>query len=607
MMRRGSAQAAVAAGLSLAQRWQIARAQAERILTRKPWDESEHPRDPAGSSTGGQFTGDGGGTEASSGPPSIEHDPVVVEVGGDEWNRAAAKRLEQQYQAARPKLDTLAQDAPGRSSTVASDEEDEEPPFVPEEWEMLSGSAQEDAKTQFISQNKQDYYDSEVQHWHDGGNALDDAKVIVASDFSTNDEWAAEAVADYRAAREEAGERPIPYTDEQLLESISLDYEAGYEGNGDLDLDFDDAKLKEPSSLPPPEQGNLPGIEPADPSAQLTEEMRDSLTKAIESAFDDEAQKKSESLEPPEYLAESVDEYVAEAWEQKDDDDKFEWTKNNTNLVESESTEGSGGTVELETVEAPPTKYDPLNETNSAQDYRRTQQLGRYLSIARAKDILAEREIAHPTDSTLGRVDRQLWSAWKSSSTSENGRLLQVASADELGGRLNTKTSRDLDRDGMIRYADKEFSSIGGYDGVKAYVRAKWETTQYLLDRAGIKELELYRGIRLDQETYQKRLKHLAEAVKIGDHQHLQTLHVARNGAASTSVNRSVANDWGHIDNRVVLRALVPRTAALSVPAFGINIHAEREVVVAGTAWKGWDAWAGKAPDFDDVPLKQAA
>jgi len=41
----------------------------------------------------------------------------------------------------------------------------------------------------------------------------------------------------------------------------------------------------------------------------------------------------------------------------------------------------------------------------------------------------------------------------------------------------------------------------------------------------------------------------------------------------------------------------------MSVPAYGINIKSEQEVVVAGTAWKAWDAWLGQAPTFQHTPL----
>lgn len=610
-----TARAATGAGLSVAQQWQIVRAQSLRLL--KDFDEGKHPRVPAGSPDGGQFTSGGGGGTSDAKPDEGALDPKVVEVGGDEWNRAAARRLEREYQAAKPKIDKLTDDAVGETTEVTSDEE-EEPPYVPEEWDGLSGAAQEQAKEEYFTKSKPSYIESEQQYWHESGNALDDAKVIVASDYSPSDEWAAEAVADVREEFKEEG-KSIPFTDEQILEAISLNYEAGYEGAGDLDVEFDDSALQEPSNLPPKEQGTLPGIEPMKPEAQLTKAMRDRLTKAISVAFDKAAEDKADSLEPPDYLADGVDDLMEESWNSMGDDDKFQWVKHNTDIIENESTEGSGPSSSYTTVDALPDKFDPLNET-SGRDYKRTQALARYLSVERAKEVLTERDIKFLPD-LIPRIDGKLWGAWKGSSTSQDGSLLQIAAADELGGRLNAKTSKDLDRDALIKYANSEFGAAGGYAGIKAYVRAKWEVSQYLLDRAGIKELELFRGIRLDTELYQKLFaplrKHLAEATDIlpgrgpveapSGYKHMSTLHVARNGAASTSVSAAVANGWGHDQNRVVLRALIPRTAALSLPVFGINVHSEKEVVVAGTAWKGWDAWAGRAPSFRDVPLKVAA
>jgi hypothetical protein len=178
---------------------------------------------------------------------------------------------------------------------------------------------------------------------------------------------------------------------------------------------------------------------------------------------------------------------------------------------------------------------------------------------------------------------------------------------------LNTSTHHDfghINRDDTIEYANQHFSSIGGYAGVKAYVRAKWETTQYLLDKADVKTLDLYRGIKLKPEVYQKFLvawRAYEDRKQVGGFDYMPTLSIARNGAASTTTDETVANNWGTSENRIVLRAEVPRTAAISVPAYGINVHSEHEVVVAGTAWKGWDSWAGKAPRLGDVPLQHAA
>ena len=63
-------------------------------------------------------------------------------------------------------------------------------------------------------------------------------------------------------------------------------------------------------------------------------------------------------------------------------------------------------------------------------------------------------------------------------------------------------------------------------------------------------------------------------------------------------------NGGRDITARVVLRSSVPRTAVLSVPAFGQNMHGEREYTLLGTAWHNWDAWSRAAPEFDRVPMK---
>jgi hypothetical protein len=44
--------------------------------------------------------------------------------------------------------------------------------------------------------------------------------------------------------------RPVPYNVAQLVDAISLDYESGYKGCGDLEITFDDDALKNPSNAP---------------------------------------------------------------------------------------------------------------------------------------------------------------------------------------------------------------------------------------------------------------------------------------------------------------------------------------------------------------------
>ena len=604
--------------LSLQIRWAITRAQAEATIARLRDFDPNQPRDETGKWTD-TGAGDGGGGETAPAAPG-KPDPAVVNVGGDEWNQRTAERLEREYQAARPKVEKLAQESVGKTSTVSAvseeveePEEEEEPPFIPEEWDQLSNSAQSDAEEQFISKNTDAYYDSEVENWS-SEYAPGEAKAQVADDFNNgqNNQWAMDALNEMRMEREENGEPPIPYSNEQLLASMQIIYDKDKYKAKPV-LGFDDDKLQEPSNLPPPEQGTLPGIEAADPSKQLKEEMRENIESYVLEAFDKEADNVMDKMEPPEYLKDSANEMAGESWSSMGDDEKFEWVKNYTSIVEDESTAGSGekpskqiaGSL-LTTVEALPGTYDPLQEGHGGSiAYDRTQKLARWLSVARTREVLAERKIpALMDDAILAGADSRLWRAWKESSTANDAMILQVATADELGGRLNAKTRATIDRDNMIVLANEKYSAIGGYAGVKAYVRAKWEVTQYLLDKAGVKELKLYRGIELEPEIVTKifAVRAMESARVIGGQTYLPTLAVKRNGAASTSIDAGVSNGWGRDDNRIVLRAVVPRTAAISVPAYGINVHGEKEVVVAGTAWKSWDAWKGKAPLFEDVP-----
>jgi hypothetical protein len=582
--------------------WAAVRAEVERTLARLRAFDPDEPRDDSGKWTEGGGDGDGG---TSADKPAAEPalDPHVISVGGDEWNKATAKRLEREYQTAKPTLDKMASDAVGHAIGGGEVDEDDQP-FVPEEWDQVSNDIQEQAFDAYKEQSLQGYVDNEKQNWYESGQALDEAKSIVVSDYNEHKEteWAADAINDFRGEFDGR----IPYTDDQLMAAISMTYQDGSDGGGKFEVNFDDEKLQEPSNLPPPEQGTLPGIEPVKPEEQLTEEMRDGLSKAIEKAFDKTADSKSGDISPPDYLEDSAAEMMESDWNDGlSDKSKFEWTKNNTELLSDETPTEQGVVVAL------PKTYDPLN-TTSGEDYKRTQALARQLSVERAADLIAKnvfkREVTPALVNAVKSMDGKLWSDWKGSSTSNGGKLLQVAIADELGGRLKAKTSTDIDRAKVIANADKQMANVGGYEGVKEYVRAKWETSQYLLDKAGVKSLDLYRGIDkrgLEPGQYESAMAHMKDmrARMVGIHQQLPTLQVQRNGALSTSVAHGVANGWGAFGGRVVLRASVPRTAVVSVPAYGINIHSEQEVVVAGTAWKGWDAWAGEAPKFTEVPL----
>ena len=550
-------------------------------------------------------------------------EPKAIEVGGDQWNKETALRLESEYQDNKPKLEKMLTDY--TESDVVPDEPPHDPdaddydgPPTPDEWDVLSADAQALVEEHFYDNKLSDYLDSEVTNWHETGGALDEAKGVLAAgtDFQHNavKEWIEENETDTE----------FPFTALDIADSITLEYDSDGEGGGKLTVEFDDKVLNSftPTKGGTPEgQGTLPGMDAPENAELLTKDMRLELTTMLKAKFEKEAEKTSGDMEPPEYLKDSAKEYLEQTWSEMSDSGKFEYAEQSTDVIKDieAEIEATGG-VDVEGVIVVPDTYDPLNET-SGTNYKLTQRIARTMSIDRAMEVFKERGIkqlgpggnkmenAPEIDrATLAKIDHDLWDAWKGSSTSEAGKALQVATADELGGRLNPKTGRggkvQLDLDEVAFDAETTYAKIGGWAGLKAYVRAKWETTQFLLDKAGKQDLELYRGISLDNDKYAE-AQGAAEQVK--GHERVPTINVLRNGAASTSFSRDVANDWGNADNRIVLRAHVPRTAAVSIPAYGINIKSEQEVVIAGTAWKGWDAWLGKAPRFSDIPLAMAA
>jgi hypothetical protein len=604
-----------------AKEWADVRARALAAL--REFDESKHPRVPAGSPEGGQFgTGGGGGEGASADEPKL--DPEVINVGGDEWNRATARKLEREYQSVRPKLETMAAESVGQSAAQAAppsedDEPDGDPPYEPEEWWALSTSGQSQVEEEYVSWAKSDYESSESDYWYEEY-APHEAREKIAEEFNdgTDREWAEDAL-----AKLDLPERG-PFTNEQILKAVTINFEGNPGGSlKDPEFEWDDKYLDELKS-PDPAQINLPGFETVEGHELLTDDMRAKIEKMLEKAFDKKGDNEAGSMDVPQWVSENAAESAGEGFGQMDDDDKFAWAKAHTSVIEDETTPGTGDYAEAPAevagmeIDALPTKYDPLNDTSGAQ-YQRTQKLARYLSVERTIQVLNERKLAQQfwtkpevgqnvLRARIARIDSKLWGAWKDSSVTDDGKLLQLATSDELGGRMNLKTATDLDPGGIKARANKYYEDIGGYAGIKAYVRAKWETTQYLLDKGHIQTLNLYRGIDMPAEKFDKTFKHYPAHQLVNGFKYMPTLPVERNGAASTTTDLSVANGWkSHNRTAITLRAQVPRTAAVSVPAYGINIHSEHEVVVAGTAWRGWDAWAGGAPGLSNVPLQHAA
>lgn len=665
----------------------------------------------------GRWTRGGGGDSGE-----VERhllDPRVIDVSGDEWNRKTAERLEKEYAAVRPEIDAIATQGVEKGASVSQggeDDEDDDPPITPEQWSDLSGSQQEEAEQQY----KDSHLDQEKNYvftsWLENGENILEAKHTLAKD----DDFKSDFVAEFLSDREENDEPRIPFSAGDLAGAINI--EPGDSYDDPPEITFDDKYLDKPEGFAAA-QMELPGIEPQKPADFLTPKMREQITTALLEKFEDEAKTKAEVAEPPEYLNEEAETNVSEAWGNMDEDEQFKYAMENvSSLKDAEGTPARAATTDL----AWPSKFDPLNLT-SGQDYTRTQALAKYIADKRGAQLITERvgdAKWKPRDQFLGSdedykklyeqpdsvgrkkdqawtdrmlkelqsADLKLWSGWKGSSTNSEGRLLQVAASDELGGRireakaavaapdpgkvreipeLNAETvngftrlsdvkvekngaasttvsptvannwngttnnaPQGIDKKESIDYANKAYAAIGGYEGVKAALRAKWETTQYLLDRADIPVVQAYRGI-----TMEHKLKGDAGA-NVGDfnppHNGLQkndvgtefdlkTLAVgSKLTTSSGKVITKVSTDdlpsgyapgvgtWKYSQpkgsqSRIVLRAEVPRTAVVSIPAYGVNVKSEQEVVVAGAAWKGWDAWSGRAPTFEEVPMHTKA
>jgi hypothetical protein len=192
-------------------------------------------------------------------------------------------------------------------------------------WDMLSSDKQDDVRDRWMRDTRSEFLESEEQNWRESGQALEDSKNTLVDLYNEGSipEWTSDAFAAVRETRDDAGDPPIPYTDQQLFAAISLDYKSTYgDGRDNPQITFDDDKLKEPQGYDPAQQ-TLPGIEPLDPAQFLSQEMRDQLENEMVDSFNKKAEANAEEVDPPDYLADSVEEYQDEYWNSKDDADKL--------------------------------------------------------------------------------------------------------------------------------------------------------------------------------------------------------------------------------------------------------------------------------------------
>ena len=196
-----------------------------------------------------------------------------------------------------------------------------------EEWDWLSEETQNDVRDRWMSDSRQEFLDSEIENWRDSGQALNEAKRDLASNFSDDvdpPEWVNDAIQSAREEHEESGKK-IPFTNQQIYLAMKAnEYNSRYDdGRDDIEFEFDDGELKEPKGYDP-NQKTLPGIEKVEPHEYLTQDARDIIIKHVASDANDRAESEAGDVEPPEYLADQVGEYQDEYWDSMDDDQKLE-------------------------------------------------------------------------------------------------------------------------------------------------------------------------------------------------------------------------------------------------------------------------------------------
>jgi hypothetical protein len=227
-----------------------------------------------------------------------------IDVGGYAWAKYGYVPNDDSWDALRSDLN----DKLGRGSGTGS---------TPDSWEEMSSSEQDDIFEKWKDDSFHDFYDSEVENWRDSGQALQEAKTTLASDFDGSEKWATDAVQKWRAGLAES--EKVPLTNEQILAATSIDkYSDRYdEGKADPDITIDEEATKE-----------------------LTGDQRDAITSVLVDAFNAKAERDSEDIDPPDYLRDSVAEYQGEYWDQMDDADKYRWAEQHGELPTREG-EGS--------------------------------------------------------------------------------------------------------------------------------------------------------------------------------------------------------------------------------------------------------------------------
>lgn len=578
------------------------------------FDESQHPRDEMG-----RFADDGGPAgDDSTDTGTTEMSAAQLQHQADDAIKNIEKHLD--VAVAQANYDNV----PGGT------EEDDDPAPVEPVWDDYDANAKDAAAMAF--------YENDDTYYQD---AYEQAKKDVIEELAKeNDDMLAAADS---AVVDSAKDSPLFTEQAELLgETLHLTLDKN------TILSNDDAEETSAPSLDLAALRTVSGKE-------LTSEQRDFVerewTNAYEQAFKDKLESSKVEDDINERASEAENQAKDDHWSNLSDAEKLDYIPDDKKSDYEINTDNHPDSdFDSRTSPAEPglpgtwrATFDPALAEGSPiakEDYQRTSAIAQKLVELRTQELLTQRGLVEPgghkAEQIAREVSGEVWDSWKSDSHANTAMAMQLATAREFDGlhRLTPeqeKAARETASEKFAAYGmpGAQYGSMGetdlntklmeerGLSVLQAYTRAQWETTQFVLTKAGVNNMQLYRGLMLDDKKIGPDVEvHVpgsaySYATDTAHHQ-LTQMQMQRGALQSTSLSLGVANGWGGVGHRegntkVTVRFDVPKTSVFSLPVFGKNVQGEQEVVVAGFKdhWK-WDAWKGSAPSAEKFPIKMA-
>jgi hypothetical protein len=369
------------------------------ITLEKDWKETDHPRTAAGTAEGGQFSGGGavgGGGEKPSPTedqarqarewnaanpdktPRIVPDaeklpdsqgrqrwpekPVVAPLGGS--TQAEADRLDAAnaaWREAHPGQGIGPAESP---STVPPSTEG------PQKWDDLARKDQAKAKENWMNANRDEFVHIEVENWKDNPDNFED----VPKDLSKDGEWTEDKIKEINDSFY-SGDAPSGLNDltpdpaglaeearriKEWRDNFAVDdsikngaftnpeTNTATDADGKLYVDTDKLVFRDNPYHEDTGQQMLPGIERADMekayNTHMWAEGQGDFEAHFKQDFDEEVTARVDKLKdnPPPWLADNVDEFMAEHWDQMDDSEKLKNANAASRDRDSEGNPGAG-------------------------------------------------------------------------------------------------------------------------------------------------------------------------------------------------------------------------------------------------------------------------